>query len=264
MNKFLQRYNTYVILGFVLLPVFLWIVSYLINYFAPANLNFPSPSVIGKTFIELLVDSTALTALLQTFKEIFLSVFLSLVGGILFGFMLGFNKKVWALSQPTVDFFRSIPVTFLIPGVSLLIGSTSSQIIFILATYPSFLIMLLHIRYGIAKQEQERILSYHIISGSSSKLKRFFNVTFYEILPDIASGFRVSLSYCIVIVTVLEYMHLGSKQGIGGLINDELQNLHYPQVYALTFMIGLVGFLLNKIVEFLQNHFIHWSLNKEV
>ena len=79
MNKFLQRYNTYVILGFVLLPVFLWIVSYLINFFAPANLNFPSPSVIGKTFIELLSNSTALTALLQTFKQIFLSVFLSLV-----------------------------------------------------------------------------------------------------------------------------------------------------------------------------------------
>ena len=163
------------------------------------------------------------------------------------------------MSQPTIDFFRSIPVTFLIPAFALLIGVTSSNIIWLLATYPCMLIIVFNVRVGLSKLESERILSYRIISGSSNPIKKFFKVTLFEILPSISTGFRIALSYCIVIVTVLEYMKLGNRAGIGGLINDELGNLNYTRVYALIFLIGFIGFLLNKIVEILDFIFLRWS-----
>lgn len=189
---------------------------------------------------------------------------LSVSFGVVLGFILGYSISSWRLSQPTIDFFRSIPVTFLIPSATLLVGVTSPNIVWMLATYPCVLIMVLNVRAGLSKQETERMFSFSIISGSLNPIKRFFKVTLREILPDISTGFRISLSYCIVIVTVLEYASLGnngSNPGIGKLVSEEAEKLNYPMVYALIFLIGFIGFALNKIIEIFDYFFLHWSKN---
>ncbi|MBV6479214.1 MAG: hypothetical protein HGGPFJEG_01975 [Ignavibacteria bacterium] len=249
------------VLGFILLPIFLVVLCFFANIFAPETLQFPNPLLIFKDIFSSLNEQEVLSSLNNTLISLSKALLLSLLLGVLVGLFLGLNNGVWNLSQPTVDFFRSIPVTFLIPAVALLIGSTSENIVWILATYPCLLIMIFNIRAGIMKQEQERVHSFYIIAGSKNLLHRFFKVTFYEILPDIFSGFRISLSYCIVIVTVLEYMRLGNNTGIGGLINDELQKQNYVRVYALTFIVGVLGYLLNKITEIVQQKFAHWAIN---
>jgi ABC-type nitrate/sulfonate/bicarbonate transport system permease component len=262
MDKFLQNPKTSFSLGFLVLPVFLVALCALANLFAPASLQFPKPQIIFLDIFKSLGDGNVLSALGNTLINLSKSLALSLSLGVIVGLFLGVNKSIWNLSQPTVDFFRSIPVTFLIPAAALLMGVTSSNIVWLLAAYPCLLIIIFNVRSGISRQEPERIHSFYIISGSTNLIKRFFKVTIYEILPDIFSGFRIALSYCIVIVTVLEYMRIGNKTGIGGLINDELQNLNYARVYGLTFIIGILGFLLNKAVELLQSRFAHWAISK--
>jgi ABC-type nitrate/sulfonate/bicarbonate transport system permease component len=263
MNKFLENPRTTSSLGFLLLPIVLILLCTLANVFAPATLQFPKPQLIFQDIFKSLSEQSVWSVLSNTLINLTKALSLSLFFGVLLGLFLGLNKSIWNLSQPTVDFFRSIPVTFLIPAVALLIGVTSANIVWILATYPCLLIIIFNVRAGISKQEPERVHSFHIISGSTNLLSRFFKVTFYEILPDIFSGFRIALSYDIVIITVLEYMRLGNKTGIGGLINDELQSLNYVRVYALTFIIGILGFVLNKFVEIIQQRFIHWSFYKD-
>lgn len=263
MNKFLQNPKSTSSLGFILLPIVLILLCTLANVFAPATLQFPKPQIIFQDIFKSFSEQSVLSALGNTLLNLLKAMCLALFFGVIIGLFLGLSKNIWNLSQPTVDFFRSIPVTFLIPAVALLIGVTSSNIVWILATYPCLLIMIFNVRAGISKQEPERVHSFYIISGSPNLFQRFFKVTFFEILPDIFSGFRIALSYCIVIITVLEYMRLGNKTGIGGLINDELQNLNYVRVYALTFIIGILGFMLNKIVEIVQQKYAHWAVNPE-
>ena len=248
--------------GFVLLPVTIIILCSVGNLFAPATLQFPKPQYIFQDIIKAISDEYVLGVLSNTFISLSKALLCSLFFGVALGLLLGLNENICNYSQPTIDFFRSIPITFLIPAVALIIGVTSSNIIWILSTYPCILIIIFNVRVGISKQEPERVHSFYIISGSSNMFRRFYKVTLYEILPDIFSGFRIALSYCIVIITVLEYMRLGNKIGIGGLINDEMQNLNYTRVYALTIIIGLLGFLLNKMVEVIQKKYIHWSNNE--
>lgn len=262
MNRFFKNQKSTMFLGFILLPVFLIVLCVLANLFAPATLQFPNPLLIFQDIFNSLTEQEVLSSLGNTLISLSKAVTISLLLGVLIGLFLGLNNSVWNFSQPTIDFFRSIPVTFLIPAAALLIGSTSENIVWILATYPCLLIMIFNVRTGIIKQELERVHSFYIITGSKKLLQRFFKVTFYEILPDIFSGFRISLSYCIVIVTVLEYMRLGNSTGIGGLINDELQNQNYVRVYALTFIVGVLGYLLNKIIELMQQRFAHWAVNE--
>lgn len=261
MNKFIYSQKVFTVLGFLLLPAMLISLSKLVNLFAPETLRFPEPIKIYNAIFSVLTEETCLEALTQTFIALSKAMTISLVLGIGIGLFLGLNRKIWSLSQPTIDFFRSIPVTFLIPAAALLIGSTSPKIIWVLATYPCLLIIIFSVRTGIIKQEPERVHSFYIICGSSNLIQRFFKVTIYEILPDIFSGFRIALSYCLVIVTVLEYMRLGNITGLGGLINDELQNMNYDRVYALTFVIGFLGFILNKTIEYLQQKLLHWNFD---
>ncbi|MBK9271925.1 MAG: ABC transporter permease subunit [Saprospiraceae bacterium] len=264
MKRVLQNPKIVFGFGFLVLPVFLFLLCIVLNLFAPEALKFPKPAVIFWEVINTLGETKVWTILGNTLLNVSIVLLIAVFLGLLFGIVLGYSNRAWNLSQPTVDFFRSIPVTFLIPASGLLLGVTSQNMIWVLASYPCMLIMILNVRAGLTKQESERVLSYSIISGNPNPIKKFFRVTIFEILPDVSTGFRIALSYSIVIVTVLEYMNIGnngSNPGIGKLIGEEAEQLNYPRVYALIFVIGLVGFLLNKIVEILDSFFLQWSKN---
>ncbi len=254
-----MKKNNYTLWGFIALPIILILLCYLINLFAPTSLRFPKPAEIVSQLFKLLKDDVVRKAIWVTFTTLLKSLFVASVVGIILGYILGYNLKVWNISQPTVDFFRSIPVTFLIPASALLLGVNNSNIVWILSAYPGLLVMIFAIRTGIMKQEPERLHFFKIISHKHNFINRFFKVTFFETLPDLFSGFRITLSYGLVIVTVLEYMRLGNQLGLGGLVNDELEKQHYSSVYAFILLIGLIGFVLNKITELIQNKYIHWS-----
>jgi ABC-type nitrate/sulfonate/bicarbonate transport system permease component len=264
MKRILYNPKIVFALGFLVLPVFLFLLGVVLNLFAPEELKFPTPSVIFGEVINTLREAKVWKILGNTLLNVTIALLVAFFFGVFFGIVLGRSNRAWNLSQPTLDFFRSIPVTFLIPASALLLGVTSQSMIWVLASYPCMLIMILNVRAGLTKQESERVLSYSIISGNSSPIKRFFRVTIYEILPDVSTGFRIALSYSIVIVTVLEYMNIGnngSNPGIGKLISEEAENTSYARVYSLIFIIGLIGFLLNKTVEVLDSIFFRWSKN---
>lgn len=258
-----MKISKYNISGFLVLPFVIILLCYVVNLFTTDPLKAPHPVLIFNDLLNFLSDKNGLAVLQTTLVTVLISLSVSIFVGIILGIFLGSNDKVWNLSQPTVDFFRSIPVTFLIPITVILIARDSPHVIWILGTYQCILTMILTTRSGIVKQENERILYYDIISGSSNKIKKFFHVTFFEILPDLSTGFKVALSQSIVIITILEFMNFGNKIGIGKLVNIELHNSNFTRVYALTFLIGLIGFLLNKIVEFLDYKIIHWVKNKK-
>jgi hypothetical protein len=71
-----------------------------------------------------------------------------------------------------------------------------------------------------------------------------------------------SLLQVLVIVTVLEYMHIGvleSSIGIGTLLDRENTNHDNVNVFALVLLIGVIGFSLNWITEKIQYKWKHWS-----
>jgi ABC-type nitrate/sulfonate/bicarbonate transport system permease component len=122
------------------------------------------------------------------------------------------------------------------------------------------------VRTGMQKQDLERLHFFNVIASKQRQPKRYriekIKLTLFETLPDIFSGFRVALSYGLVIVTVLEYMHIGvseSSIGIGTLLDKENTNHDTMNVFALVLLIGIIGFFLNWITEKIQLKWIHWS-----
>ena len=243
-------------IGILLLPIIIGVFLYIIGLFSPNSLKFPSIIEIYGDFFHSLFDESVVNATVVTSKYVLISIVTSIFIGVILSFLLNINKYIWSSFEPFIDFLRSIPVTFFIPAFAIILGVSSPNIIWILAVIPSSLIILVNVSYGLTQQNLNRLHQYQILSGHKSKINTFFKVTLFEILPFFISGFKIALSYAIVIVTVLEYMDMGNQTGLGTLISDEMEQLNYNRVYSIIIIVGLIGYILNKIIDKLFKKYV--------
>ena len=237
------------ILGMLMLPIILAILLSLLKLFSPAVINFPNVLEIFSDFFTSISDKKVLKAILSTSKLVIISSIVSVIFGIILSFLLNLNERIFSIFEPTLDFLRSIPVTFFIPAFAVILGISSPNIVWILAVIPSTLIIIVNISYGVKQQNQNRLHHYYLISGKTSKIAGFRKVTFFEILPYFIAGFKIALSYAIVIVTVLEYMQMGNETGLGTLVYNEMEQLNYKRVYSIIIIVGLIGYILNQLID---------------
>jgi ABC-type nitrate/sulfonate/bicarbonate transport system permease component len=218
--------------------------------------------IVSRFFLQF-ADLNVFKALGITLQRLAISLFFAIILGLLLGFALG-SKKKWDYTQPTVDFLRSIPVTFLIPILAIIYGTGEPINIYLLTIYPASLLIMFGVRTGKQKQDLERLHFFYIISSKQTQAKKYriekIKLTLYETLPDIFSGFRIALSYSLVVITVLEYIPIGQSEiGLGKLLESEISNHDKTNIFAFLLLIGIVGFLLNWVTEKIQRKWIHWS-----
>jgi len=242
------KFNKHII-GLLLLPIFIGMFFYVLGLFSPETIGFPTIKSIYIDFIKSFIDSSILKAILTTSKYVLISTVVSIITGVILSFLLNLNKYIWSAFEPFIDFLRSIPVTFFIPAFAVILGVSSPNIIWILAVIPSTLIIIVNVSYGLTQQNLNRLHQYSLLSGNKNHLNLFYKVTIFEIIPFFIAGFKIALSYAIVIVTVLEYMSMGDQIGLGTLVSEEMEQLNYKRVYSIIMIVGLIGFLLNKLID---------------
>ncbi|NCO31528.1 ABC transporter permease subunit [bacterium] len=237
------------VIGLLLIPIIVGVLLSLLKVFTPVSIKFPSIFEIYRDFFKSFSDKDVILAFLSTAKRVILSSLCAVFIGVFLSFLLNWNKRIWNFALPTIDFLRSIPITFFIPAFAILLGVSSPNIIWILAVIPSVLIILINVSEGIRQQNQKRLHHFYIISGSRNKLRSFFNVTVFEVFPFFISGFKIALSYSIVVVTVLEYMQMGNDVGLGRMVYNEMEQLNYSRVYSIIILVGLIGYALNLVLN---------------
>lgn len=249
----------------LVLPLFLFVLMSILHERTSDSIQIPSPLEIVWAFPSLSIASlpplsSAWQAMGVTLTRVGLSVVYSLAVGVLFGLVLGKLRAVWLIVQPTVDFFRSIPITFFLPAATLLAGSTKAYLPWVLATIPCALIMLLQIRQGVERISPERVHAFELLSGSRSATKLFWHLTLREVIPEIVGGLRLATSYAIVLVSVLEYMSIGSERPGFGLMILRLSDRQgdAPALFAGIVAFGLLGFSLNWLLEALATRLTAW------
>lgn len=242
--------------GIMLLPVLVAILFSVLKLFSPPVLNYPNVYEIYKDFFIAITDKSVIMGCCITGKYVLISTGISILIGVSLSFLLSANEKIYIVFEPTIDFLRSIPVTFFIPAVAAIFGIASPNNVWALAVFPCSLIVLVNIAYGIKQQNRNRLHHYRLLSGRHSRLSSFFNVTIFEIFPYFVTGLKVALSYSIVIVTVLEFMQMGNEMGLGRILFNEMDLFHYTRSYSLIIIVGLLGYLLNLSIEMI---FYKWS-----
>lgn len=166
--------------------------------------------------------------------------------GIGFGWFKPFRRLIW----PLFSIVRPIPPIAWIPLIILWcgVGETSKiLIVFIAALMP----VVLNTYAGIASADHLLLNAGKVLGANARQM--LLNVALPDAIPTIMAGFKTALSTAWLAVVAAEMV--ASKQGVGYLIINGMEELDIAQVMASIVVIAIISailtFTLNKIERML-------------
>jgi len=240
---------------FLMGPVVLIIVWFATSWLQIIDAFFlPNPLIVFERLFEVVFHGSILPDLFATLKRTLLSFVIAVVIGLPLGLLFGSSEKLYRSVEFVIDFFRSTPVTALVPLFLLIFGIADASKIAI-ATFAAVLIIIFNTAHGVMNASKSRILAAKIMGASKTQIFRW--ILFWESLPQTFIGLRTSISLALVIIVVTE-MFIGTNIGLGRKIIDSQITYEIPTMYAAILLTGMLGYLLNIFFVAIERKYLHW------
>src|SRR5882762_6425181 len=168
--------------------------------------------------------------------------------------MLGRSVLLRMLLDPMLSILRPVPVTAWLPLAMIFFGLGSNSAIFLVflgAFYP----IMLNTVFGV-RSVDVRLFEAAAMLGCSGTAQ-FRSVTLRGALPSIFNGLRLGLSFAWILIVVGEMT--GVQLGLGAVIMDGRSLSRTDLVITGMIIIGITGFLSDRILLSLSNYFLRWS-----
>jgi ABC-type nitrate/sulfonate/bicarbonate transport system permease component len=182
----------------------------------------------------------------------------AIVLGVPAGLALGYWQSLYAYLERPLHALRSVPATALFPLLLIVIGVGETAIV-VLATYPSFLIILVNTVGGVRLANDRRVEQARALGLGPAALVT--EVLFFEALPGIFNGLRTAVSFTLVLVVAVEMFVGIGQDGLGRAIYEFQTTYRIPEAYAMILVAGLCGIALNATVTLLERRMLHWVPN---
>jgi ABC-type nitrate/sulfonate/bicarbonate transport system permease component len=225
-------------LAFILV---LWEVVARMEVIHPAF--FPTVTDIFAKMWELTLQGIFLRDVLHSLLRLLSSVFFGIIVGTLCGLLMGTSRWAEKILIPPLNFFLAIPGIAIFPLVILWFGLTEKAIIVTLAFEASLSIML-NTWGGVKSVDISLINAGRALGASGYRL--FYKILIPAALPAIITGYRQGFSRAWRILVAGE-MLASIGTGLGFRIFDARAFLASDIMYAGVIMIGVLGFLLERV-----------------
>jgi NitT/TauT family transport system permease protein len=213
-----------------------------------------SPIDVFGTLIDELCSGIILRDALYTIVRLIVGFALGTVIGIPLGILMGYSERIYNLSEVMVDFFRSLPAVALFP-LFLVIFGIGEEAKIAIAAWSSALVIIINTMYGVKNSKKVRLMVARTMRAT--KLQMFSKIVLPDATPDIVAGLRVSLSLSLIVVVVAEFF-TGTTAGLGLRIYNAGMIYRIPEMYAAIFLVGMLGYGMNKIFVLIEKRFVHW------
>ncbi len=233
--------------------IFVWWIAY---FFTLVDKNLlPSPiDTLIDTGINI-ISGDVLSDFWFTFVRVFYAFIIAAVVGVPLGIVLGASDRVYRSVEFIIDFFRSTPATAMFPLFLLLFGLGDFSKIAV-ASFAALLVIVFNVAYGVMNAKQTRILAARSLGASPMRV--FFDVIFFETLPQTFIGLRTAVSMALVVIIVAE-MFIGANDGLGHRIIDAQISYNLTDMYGSILVTGGMGYGLNVCFLLLEKYLVHWS-----
>lgn len=237
-------------------PLCILLIWFILSQFRIVNpLFLPSPIAVCKNLIISIISGNIIPDILFTFYRMFIGFCISAIIGIPLGLIMGYSQKIYDSLEFLVDFFRSIPALVLFPLFLLFLGIGDGAKIGVVV-FACALVILINTMYGVKNANKTRLMAAKTMGTKNFDM--FRRIMFWEALPSISTGLRISLSMALLVVVVTE-MFLGTEVGLGQRIYNAHLIYRIPDMYASIILIGLLGYFLNKIYILGERRIVHWA-----
>ncbi len=170
------------------------------------------------------------------------------------GLMIGRIPAVRMLLDPFLQIMRPIPVTAWLPLSMILFGlgpRSAFALVFLGAFYP----ILLNTIFGVRSVDPKLFEAASMLGCTGNA--QFFKVVLPAALPSIFTGLRLGLGLAWFVIVVGEMT--GVPQGLGAVIMDARTLSRTELVICGMIVIGIAGYISDRIVVMIGNRLLAWS-----
>jgi NitT/TauT family transport system permease protein len=224
----------------------------------------PTPYDTAKYMVDFLVggiynDSFSATAhihLWASMVRVYGGFALAALAALPLGMLIGRVPLARQTLDPFFQLMRPIPVTAWLPLSMILFGlgpRSAFSLVFLAAFYP----ILLNTVFGV-KNVDSKLFEAASMLGCRGNAQ-FFRIVLPAALPSIFTGLRLGLGLAWFAIVVGEMT--GVAQGLGVIIMDGRTLSRTELVICGMVIIGLAGFISDRIVVAIGAYFLRWSPN---
>jgi NitT/TauT family transport system permease protein len=170
------------------------------------------------------------------------------------GILIGRSVLVRQMLDPFLQLMRPIPVTAWLP-LSMILFGLGARSAFFLVFLGAFYPILLNTIFGVKNVEPRLFEAASMLGCRGSK--QFFKVVLPAALPSIFTGLRLGLGLAWFVIVVGEMT--GVPQGLGAVIMDGRTLSRTELVICGMIVIGIAGYVSDRVVVMLMNHLLRWS-----
>jgi nitrate/nitrite transport system permease protein len=173
---------------------------------------------------------------------------LALLVGVPLGLLLGVSKTFTKSFDPIIQILRPVsPLAWLPLGLVIFQKPEPAGIftIAMCAMWPT----VLNTALGVRSIPQDYVNVARVLRLSRSKM--LFKIMLPAALPYMFTGFRLSLGIAWLVIVAAEM--LTGAPGVGGFLWQEYNSLIYEHLILCIATIGIVGFLLDRLMSLLES-----------
>jgi NitT/TauT family transport system permease protein len=199
-------------------------------------------------------SATAHIHLYESARRVFGGFLLAAIAAIPLGLLIGRVAVLRQMLDPTISLLRPVPVTAWLPLSMIFFGLGPSSAVFLVflgAFYP----ILLNTVFGVRSIDPRLVEAAAMLGCRGSAM--FRSVILPAALPSIFNGLRLGLGFAWVLIVVGEMT--GVPQGLGAVIMDGRTLSRTDLVITGMIIIGLAGFLSDRLMLQLNNRLLRWS-----
>lgn len=190
----------------------------------------------------------------KSVQRVYGGFFAAAAVGIPLGLLIGRIKLVRDLLDPTLQILRPVPVTAWLPLSMIFFGLGPNAAIFLVflgAFYP----IVLNTTFGVRSVDHRLFEAASMLGCNGSSL--FRQVVLPAATPSIFNGLRLGHGFAWILIVVGEMT--GVPEGLGAVIMDGRTLSRTDLVIAGMIVIGLAGFLTDRMIVALNNRLLAWS-----
>jgi NitT/TauT family transport system permease protein len=214
---------------------------------------FPRPSTIAAHLRDLVADGTLWGHLATTLARIGWAFALAALLGVGIGLAMGLWRRLREGLDPVFAVIFPIPSILFLPLVSFLVPPGEIALV-VTTAVTSFFLIAFTTTHGV--RQIDRLVVEAATHYGARGWRLFAAVLLPGALPFIFTGLRLGLGFTLIVVIAVEIV--STSHGLGALLWLSWQVLKVEDMYAVFFVIALLGAVLSYGLAALQTQLLPW------
>ncbi|XKH57929.1 ABC transporter permease [Citricoccus nitrophenolicus] len=235
------------------LPVILVLIWYISTAVGEKNFFVPTPALLVETFFETWTGDRITTDVIPSLTRLLFGIAGSIIIGIVGGLLIGSVRWLRALTEPTLEFFRAIPPTVLIPVLMLLIGIGDDMKVAVIISGALWPILLNTIE-GVRSMDEVLADTTHTYGIKGFNRVRYLILP--SAMPQIMAGIRQSLSIALILMVISEMF--AASSGLGFTIVQFQRSFAIPEMWSGIVLLGIIGVIMSFIFQLIERNVLRW------